>query len=120
MATYRVPFDDLPWQTSPSGVLFKTHRSGGSQLRLLEFTPNLVHLQWCVTGHVGYVVEGELEIEFVGCLERYRAGDGVTIPWGQADRHRPRALTDRVRLVFVEDASSTLAPSSPVPQSEEQ
>src|ERR1019366_3560270 len=35
MATYRVPFDDLPWQTSPAGVLFKTHRIGGSQLRLL-------------------------------------------------------------------------------------
>jgi quercetin dioxygenase-like cupin family protein len=107
MATYRVPFDDLPWQTSPAGVLFKTHPVGGSQLRLLEFTPNLVHPQWCVTGHVGYVVEGELEIEFVGHVERYRAGDGVTIPGGEADKHRPRAITVRVRLVFVEEASPT-------------
>jgi hypothetical protein len=34
----RVPFEDLPWQTSASGVRFKVQRLGARQLRLLEFT----------------------------------------------------------------------------------
>jgi mannose-6-phosphate isomerase-like protein (cupin superfamily) len=102
VTTYRVPFDDLPWQTSPAGVLFKAHTFGASRLRLIEITPALAHPLWCVAGHVGYVLEGDVEIEFDGRVERYRAGDGVVIPAGEADRHRPRALSARVRFVFVE------------------
>jgi quercetin dioxygenase-like cupin family protein len=110
MATYRVPFDDLPWQTSPAGVLFKAHRIGGSQLRLLEFTTELVHPHWCATGHVGYVIEGDMEIEFEDRVEHYRAGDGLIVPAGMMDRHRPKALSDRVRLVFVEQAPVDASP----------
>ncbi len=105
MKTYRVPFDNLPWQTSAAGVRFKVHVDGARQLRLVEFTPELVHPEWCVTGHVGYVVDGELTIEFDDRVERYGAGDGVIIPAGLSDRHRPEALSERVRLVFVEDAA---------------
>jgi quercetin dioxygenase-like cupin family protein len=57
------------------------------------------------TGHVRYVIEGDMEIEFDDRVEKYRAGDGLVIPAGMMDRHRPKALSDRVRLVFVEDAS---------------
>jgi quercetin dioxygenase-like cupin family protein len=56
-----------------------------------------------VTGHVGYVIEGDMEIEFDDRVEQYRAGDGLVIPAGTMDRHRPKALSERVRLVFVED-----------------
>jgi quercetin dioxygenase-like cupin family protein len=107
LKTCRVPFDDLPWQTSPAGVRFKVQRDGARQLRLLEFTPALMHPHWCVAGHMGYVVEGDLEIEFDDRVEAYRAGDGVLIPAGPSDRHRPRALSGRVRLIFVEDAEGS-------------
>jgi quercetin dioxygenase-like cupin family protein len=117
LSTYRVPFDDLPWQAGPGGLLFKTHRFGASQLRLMEFTPQLVHPQWCTTGHVGYVVEGDVEIEFVGHTVRYRAGDGVVIPAGQADAHRPHALSSRVRFVFVEDLSAPVPARASAPES---
>lgn len=80
MKASRVPFDDLPWQTSPAGVRFKVHRDGAIQLRLLEFTPDLVHPNWCVAGHAGYVIEGDLEIEFDDHVERHGGGDGVLIP----------------------------------------
>jgi hypothetical protein len=32
-------------------------------------------------------------------------GHRLAIPAGEVERHRPRALTDRVRMIFVEDAS---------------
>ena len=99
----RIAFDDLPWETHASGLRFKVHKTGARQLRLLEFTPELHHPHWCESGHVGYVVEGELEIEFAGESMTFRAGDGVSIPPGHPDRHRPRAISERVRLIFVEE-----------------
>jgi quercetin dioxygenase-like cupin family protein len=100
----RVAFEAMPWQTSAAGVRFKLRHIGTQQLRLVEFSRDLDHPHWCTTGHLGYVVEGEMEVEFVGGRIAYKAGDGVAIPGGEADKHRPRALSDRVRLVFVEDA----------------
>jgi hypothetical protein len=45
-----------------------------------------------------------MEVEFAeGASVIFRAGDGVFIPPGDAERHRPRALSERVRLIFVEE-----------------
>jgi quercetin dioxygenase-like cupin family protein len=103
----RVAFQEMPWQTSASGVRFKVQRLESQQLRLLEFTPELHHPHWCETGHVGLVLEGAMEVSFAeGPAITFHAGDGVCIRAGHAERHRPKALTERVRLIFVEDDSS--------------
>jgi hypothetical protein len=104
----RIAFEEMPWETSPSGVRFKVRRLGGQQLRLLEFSRDLNHPHWCTTGHVGYVVDGDMEVEFgSGAVVVYRTGDGVAIQAGEADKHRPRALTEHVRLIFVEAVSAS-------------
>ena len=77
------------------------------QLRLLELTRDLDHPHWCETGHVDFVLEGTMEVTFAeGTAVTFRAGDGVCIPRGRTDRHRPVALSDRVRLIFVEEDAS--------------
>jgi mannose-6-phosphate isomerase-like protein (cupin superfamily) len=102
----RVAFDDMPWNVSPAGVRFKVHRDGNRQLRLLEFTRELDHPHWCETGHIGFVLEGEMEVTFAdGSTVHYRSGDGLSIPGGEAEKHRPRTLTNLVRLIFVEEDS---------------
>jgi mannose-6-phosphate isomerase-like protein (cupin superfamily) len=101
----RVAFDEMPWETSPAGVRFKVQKVGARQLRLLEFSRDLEHPHWCTTGHLGYVLEGAMEVEFSTGSQVFREGDGVAIPSGEVEKHRPRALTDRVRMIFVEDAS---------------
>jgi arsenate reductase (thioredoxin) len=102
----RIAFDDMPWQTTAAGVRFKSQVIGSQQLRLVEFTRDLDHPHWCQTGHIGYVLEGELEIEFEHGALTVRSGDGISIPPGSSDKHRPRALTEIVRLIFVEAVSS--------------
>jgi mannose-6-phosphate isomerase-like protein (cupin superfamily) len=92
----RVAFEAMPWQASSAGVRFKVRQVGAQQLRLLEFSRDLDHPHWCTTGHLGYVVEGEMEVEFEDGRVVYQAGDGVAIPAGEADKHRPRARSDRV------------------------
>jgi hypothetical protein len=78
---------------------------GALQLRLLELSRDLDHPHWCTTGHLGYVLEGEMEVESATGSQVFRAGDGLAIPAGDDEKHRPRTLTERVRMIFVEDVS---------------
>ena len=56
-----------------------------------------------MTGHVGYVLEGELEIAFEDRTERFASGTGFFIHPGEGERHRPKAISPRVVLLLVED-----------------
>jgi len=103
MTTYNVDFTAIPWTSPAQGVRYKALQQDGKQLRMVEFSRDFVEPDWCRRGHMGYVVEGELEIDFNGRLITFRAGDGVFIPPGEAHKHKARALTDVARLILVEE-----------------
>jgi quercetin dioxygenase-like cupin family protein len=100
---FKVDFDQLEWQAPLAGARFKAHREHGRQIRLVEFTSDFVEPVWCEKGHVGLVLEGELEVDFRGERQRYRPGEGIFIPAGAHSAHKARSLTPVVRLVLVED-----------------
>jgi quercetin dioxygenase-like cupin family protein len=102
MVPYRVDFDQVEWESPMKGLRFKAVRQAGRQLRLVEYTKEM-EPHWCDKGHIGYVLEGRLEIRFAGEVQTYAAGNGVFIPAGGEHKHMGKALTDVVRVVFVED-----------------
>jgi quercetin dioxygenase-like cupin family protein len=102
MPPYRVDFSKLPWESPMNGLRFKAVRQAGRQLRLVEYTKDMP-LHWCEKGHIGCVLEGRFEIRFPGEVHVYNEGDGVFIPAGPEHKHMGRALTDMVRVVFVEE-----------------
>ena len=103
MSRYKVDFGVTPWEAPMDGVRFKAGKQGEKQLRLVEYTGDL-EPHWCEKGHMGYVLEGKLEIEFDNGVVLYRPGDGVFIPNGKEHKHKARVLTEVVRVIFVEDA----------------
>ena len=103
MGRYRIDFKDIPWDAPAVGVRSKVHEQHGRRLRLAEFTREFVEHQWCTKGHIGYVLQGQMEIDFHGKIVRFRAGDGLFIPPGERHKHKARVLTDRVRVILVED-----------------
>ena len=103
MALYRVDFEALPWQSSLPGARFKTHREGGRQLRLVEFTAEFSEPGWCERGHAGLVLDGTLEVAFRGRTMSFHEGNGLFIPGGPAHAHRARSLAPVTRLVLVEE-----------------
>jgi len=103
MPIYDVDFTAIPWMSPAPGVRYKALQQDGKQLRMVEFSRDFVEPDWCQRGHIGYVVEGELEIDFNGQLITFHAGDGVFIPPGEAHKHKARALTEVATLVLVED-----------------
>jgi hypothetical protein len=100
---YKVLFDELEWQSPIHGARFKAFRSGIKQLRLVEFTSEFVEPDWCEKEHIGFVMHGELEIDFHGRLVRYPEGSGVFIPSGSASGHKGRSITPATLLFLVED-----------------
>lgn len=99
----RIDFDALPWQDALPGARFKAYREGARQIRLVEFTAEFVEPDWCGKGHVGYVLEGTLEVSFGEHVVVYPQGSGIFIAAGPASAHKARSLTPVVRLVLVEE-----------------
>ena len=99
---YKVDFNIIPWESPSEGLRQKIHKIGGQQLRVVEYSKNLLP-HWCEKGHIGYVLEGQMEIKFENDVQRYSPGDGIFIPAGPEHKHMARVLTDKVIVILVED-----------------
>lgn len=103
MEAHRILFDQIEWHTPQLGARFKVFRDGCRQVRLLELSDEFVEPQWCDKGHVGFVVSGELEVDFSGQVIRFPEGSALLIPAGVSHAHKARAVTPLVRLFLVEE-----------------
>ena len=99
-----VRFESLEWKSPADRVRQKIGTLGAQRVRLLEMQHGLEHPEWCTRGHAGYVLEGDLTLEFDGGSVKLTAGDALIIPPGTTYRHRPVPTSQRVVLVLVEDA----------------
>ena len=104
MEQYKIDFESTEWETPAVGVKFKAYEQGGEKLRLVEFAKEFVEPDWCTKGHIGYILEGQMEIDFDGKVIVFGPGDGVFIPAGEKHKHKGRVLTDTVKIILVEDA----------------
>ena len=103
MEQYRINFDAMQWESAAAGIRSKAHERGGKRLRLAEFGKEFVEPDWCTKGHIGYVLEGQLEIDFDGNVISFGPGDGLFIPAGEEHKHKGRVLSDVVRIIMAED-----------------
>jgi quercetin dioxygenase-like cupin family protein len=99
---YAARFSSMDWESPTPNVRRKIHRVGNRQLRVVEFAKGLEHPEWCSVGHIGYILDGRLSLEFEGRTLELGPGDGFIVPEGQASHHRPVPLTDHVTLVLSE------------------
>jgi len=100
----RVDFDRIGWDNKSAGMHVKRMLRHGKQIRMVEIGPESGEPDWCEVGHVGYIVEGELETNIDGQIERLSAGDGLIIPSGVKYRHKSKAINGVVWLILVDDA----------------
>ena len=103
MVKYRIDFAGISWESPITGMRQKVCKSGSRQLRLVEYSKDLP-AHWCEKGHIGYVLDGRIEIRFDDQTQTYQPGDGILIPDGPEHRHMGRVLSDTVTVVFAEDA----------------
>lgn len=104
MDAHRVDFAALAWEELAAGLRQKVYGRDHRRIRLLEFARGFQEPDWCTRGHMGYMLEGRLEIDFAGNKVVYVPGQGIFIPAGDEHRHKATALTDKALLVLVEEA----------------
>jgi len=104
MEPYRIDFESMAWEVPANGVKFKAYEQDGQKLRLVEFAKEFVEPDWCTKAHIGYILEGQMEVDFDGNKEVYSPGDGIFIPAGEKHKHKGRILTDKVKAILAEDA----------------
>ena len=98
----KIDFDAIPWTSVMAGVREKAIKKDGKQIRLAEFTKDFVEPAWCKKSHVGYILEGQLEVDFNGRVVVFKAGDALVIPSGEIHKHMAKTVTDLVRVFLVE------------------
>ena len=103
MERYKIEFDSIPWEISADGAISKAYKKNGKKVRLVEFTDKFVETDWCTKGHIVYIIEGKLEVNFDGNVVIFNTGDVLFIPPGEKDKHKGKALTKIVRMLFVEE-----------------
>ena len=103
MEQYKIDFESMEWESPAVGVRFKAYEQNCRKLRLVEFSKEFVEPDWCEHGHIGYILEGQMEIDFNGKKDVFSPGDGLFIPAGQEHKHKARVITDKVKVIAVED-----------------
>ncbi|MDP5168655.1 MAG: cupin domain-containing protein [Bacteroidia bacterium] len=85
-----IRFEEIPWERPANGVTQKIYATDGQRLRLIRFGDDFVEKKWCMAGHIGFVLSGEMSIDFDGAIQHYRQGDGLWIVAGETSRHKVR------------------------------
>jgi quercetin dioxygenase-like cupin family protein len=98
----RIAFDNLPSVETAEGVRCQSVHCDGRQVRVVEFAPGFQEANWCSKLHIGYVLAGQIQIEFHDGIETFSTGDALMIAAG--DVHRARVIDGPVRLFLVEEA----------------
>jgi quercetin dioxygenase-like cupin family protein len=87
MTDVLIKFMEMDWEYPKKGVSQKIYIKGNQQLRLLRFDEHFKEDDWCKKGHIGYVLDGEMYIDFNGILKTYKKGDGLWIEEGTDQKH---------------------------------
>ena len=103
MEKYKIDFKTVPSEKPAVGVRFKAHEQNGRKLRLAEFTKEFDEADWCTKGHIGYILDGRMEINFNGNIVMFGPSDGLFIPAGEKHKHKAKVSTDTLKIILVED-----------------
>ena len=98
---YKADFDKLEWDSPILGVRHKYIDQNNVRIRLAEYSKEMPP-HWCEKGHYGYLIEGQMEIEYKNSKMIYKSGDGIFIPDGPDHKHRARVLSGKVLVFFIE------------------
>ena len=98
---HKIDFGLVEWTIITDGAREKVWSDGARRVRLLELDGRFVEKDWCLKPHVGMLLEGILEVDFHGTVERFAAGQGLTI--SENDGHKAHAVSAIVKIVFFEN-----------------
>jgi Cupin domain len=99
-----IRFAEMDWGPDVPGIRARERWVQGRRWAVVEYARGARRHEWCLDGHVGYVLEGAIEYEFDDGGEVLIAAkdEGFCLSTGRA--HRGRNLADGpARLFLIDD-----------------
>ena len=78
-----IQFKNIAWAKPSKGMEQKVYTDENKRMRLVKFNDDFIEKDWCTNGHIGYVIEGEMQIDFNRELKHYKKGEGLWINNGE-------------------------------------
>lgn len=88
MTEYLIHFESMEWEHPKKGMKQKIYSDEKDRIRLLRFSDDFIEEEWCLKNHIGFVLNGEMKINFNGEIKSYRKGDGLWIKEGESSKHK--------------------------------
>ena len=88
MDDYLINFKDISWQTEAQGFEQKIYCDGKYKMRLIRLNDSFVEKEWCHKDHIGYILKGEMKLDFDGEVIRYKEGSSLWIGEGENSKHK--------------------------------
>jgi quercetin dioxygenase-like cupin family protein len=98
-----IALERTPWADDVPGIRARETHVGGRRWAIVEYAPRARREEYCVDGHAGYVLEGEIEYEFHDgeAPMVVSQGDAFTLATGRG--HRGRNTRDSSSRLFLID-----------------
>ena len=94
-------FSERELKTNPDHTGFKEILIEDKRFQIVEYEKDASHPDWCTTGHIGFVIEGEIMYELEKGELRVQKGKGFFLPPGT--RHRGHNVFPGVTRFFLVD-----------------
>jgi ethanolamine utilization protein EutQ (cupin superfamily) len=82
MESHLVEFNNIIWVESGTGIRYKCFEKEGKKIRLMELYDTYSDTDWCINGHISYILEGRFTVKFENHTEMFNTGDLVFIQDG--------------------------------------
>lgn len=105
MPKYAIDFNKFDWEETAPGMRQKIFVVGKNRIRLLKLDADFTEQRWCTKGHTGYVMSGDVIIEFEDSKIEIKSGNGLYISGGDDSRHKAKAANGKpATLILFEEA----------------
>lgn len=93
----------IPWADDVPGISARETHEAGRRWAIVEYAPGARREEWCLDGHAGFVLEGQVEYEFSDdeAPMLVTAGDAFTLATGRG--HRGRNTCEAIARLFLID-----------------
>ena len=88
MNDFLIEFNKLDWEQPQKGIKQKSYTKGTTRIRLVRFNDEFKEKDWCTKGHIGFVIKGNLRVEFDKETIIFKEGNALWISEGVKYKHK--------------------------------
>jgi quercetin dioxygenase-like cupin family protein len=102
-----IALQSVDWADDVPGIKARETQADGRRWAIVEYAPHARREEWCLDGHAGFVLAGQVEYEFSEDEPPLLVSEGEAFTLATGRGHRGRNTGDSAaRLFLIDDPAS--------------